>query len=77
MNIILWFATVFATFYGIKIVFRFIKRVYKRLGDEERIDSILDGAEERLDQAADNVAGYFKKRRKSKKEDERPIVTIR
>lgn len=76
MNVIWWFAGLFATFYGVKIVFRFFKRVYQRLGNEDRIDSILDGAEEKLDQAADNVAGYWKKKKKQRKE-EQPIITIR
>lgn len=74
MNVIWWFAGLFATIYGIKIIFKFMSKVYKRLTDEEKIDDFLDNAESKMDKTAEQVAGYFKKK---KKEKERPIVTIR
>lgn len=74
MNVVWWFAGLFATVYAIKILFKFMHKVYKRLTDEDRIDTMLDKAEEGMDHAADKVAGYWKRK---KAEKERPIVTIR
>ncbi len=74
MDVLLWFAGVICVFYGIKIVFKFMQRVYKRLTcNEGGIDSFLDGAEQKMYTAADRVAEKIKNR----KEKNKPIVTIR
>lgn len=71
MQTIIWFAGVLATWYGLKFVFM----VFKRLGSKNTIDDVLDRAEQKMADAADSVAGYCKKKRKKK--EEQPIVTIR
>ena len=73
METILWFAGVLATWYGLKFVFM----VFKRLGSKNTINDLLDRAEDSMANAADSVAGYCKKTRRRKKEQEQPIVTIR
>lgn len=70
MQTILWFAGVLATWYGLKFVFM----VFKRLGSKNTINDILDRAEDRMADGADQVAGYFKRKGKKK---EQPVVTIR
>lgn len=73
MEVMLWFAGMFATFYGIKIIFKFMSKVYKRLTCEEGgIDGFLDNAEQKMNQTADKVANKLKK-----KKENRPVVTIR
>ena len=75
METLWWFAGLFATFYGIKIIFMFMSKVCKRLTCKQGgIDNFLDGAERKMDDAADEVVGYFKRKKRSK---EQPIVTIR
>ena len=70
MQTIFWFAGVLATWYGLKFVFM----VFKRLGSKNTINDILDRAEDRMADGADQVAGYFKRKGKKK---EQPVVTIR
>jgi len=70
MQTILWFAGVLATWYGLKFVFM----VFKRLGSKNTINDILDRAEDKMAEGADEVAGYFKRKGKKK---EQPVVTIR
>ena len=70
MQTIFWFAGVLATWYGLKFVFM----VFKRLGSKNTINDILDRAEDRMADGADQVAGYFKKKKVKK---EQPVVTIR
>lgn len=74
MEVLWWFAGLFATFYGIKIILAFMSKVYKRLTCKEGgIDNFLDGAEQKMDHAADRVVGYWKTKKGSK---EKPIVEI-
>lgn len=72
MQTILWFAGVLAMWTGLKFVFM----VFKRLGSKNTMNDILDRAEDSMSDAAETVAGYIKKNRKRKKE-EQPVVTIR
>lgn len=72
METILWLAGVLATLYGIKFVFL----VFKRLGSKNNINNILDKMEDNMADAAGKVANGIKNR-KNRKEEERPIVTIR
>ena len=75
METVLWFAGLFGTFYAVKLIFVFMSKVYKRLTCKEgKIDNFIDSAEQRMDDAADEVVGYFKRKKRSK---EQPIVTIR
>ena len=73
MQAILWFAGVLAVWTGLKFVFM----VFKRLGSKNSMNDLIDRMEDGMADAADTVAGYCKKQRKRKKEEERPIVTIR
>ena len=41
------------------------------------MDDAIDRIENGMDNAADKVAGYFKGRKRKRKEEEKPIVTIR
>ena len=56
---------------GIKFVFL----VFKRLSSKNAMNDLIDRAEDGLEDAAGKVAGYWKNRKR--KEEERPIVTIR
>lgn len=77
MQIIWWFAGVMALWTGLKFIFM----VFKRLGNKNSMNDILDRAEEKMSEAADTVAGYWKKKKKAAKKKvrvkEQPIVTIR
>jgi len=72
MQTILWFAGVLAVWTGLKFVFM----VFKRLGSKNSMNDLIDRMEDGMADAADTVAGYCKKTRRRKKE-EQPIVTIR
>ena len=73
MALVLKFAGVCVVILGLK----FVWKVFQRVGSKTSIDGILDKAEDGMDKAADTVVGYFKTKAKKKKDDERPIVTIR
>ena len=77
LQMVAWFAGVMATIYG----FKFVLAVFKRLGSKSTMNDIMDRAEDKMNDAAEKVAGMWKQqktRRKEKKaEAERPIVTIR
>lgn len=74
MQTILWFAGVCLVWTGLKFVFM----VFKRLGSKNSMNSLIDKMEDGMAEAADNVAGYYKKKKRSRKEQkEQPIVTIR
>jgi hypothetical protein len=73
METILWFAGVLAMWTGIKFVFM----VFKRLGSKNTMNNLIDRMEDGMAEAADNVAGYYEKRKRRKRDEERPIVTIR
>lgn len=74
MNLVWSLITVMAVWTALKFVFL----VFKRLGNKNAMNDLIDKMEDGMVQGADTVAGYIKKNRKrSKKEEERPIVTIR
>ena len=74
MNLVWSLITVMAVWTALKFVFL----VFKRLGNKNAMNDLIDKMEDGMVQGADTVAGYIKKNRKrSKREDERPIVTIR
>ena len=73
MEVILWFAGVLAVWTGLKFVFM----VFKRLGSKNTLNDLLDRAEDSMADAADTVAKGWQSRKKRRKEQERPIVTIR
>ena len=74
MNLVWSLITVMAVWTALKFVFL----VFKRLGNKNAMNDLIDRMEDGMVQGADTVAGYIKKnRRKEKKEEERPIVTIR
>lgn len=62
---------------AIILALKFVRRVFKRLGDSMTMDDAIDRIENGMDNAADKVAGYFKGRKRKRKEEEKPIVTIR
>jgi len=73
MQTILWFAGICAMWYALKFVFM----VFKRLGNKNSINDVLDRMEEGMSDAADKVAKSWKQRKKRKKASNKPIVTIR
>lgn len=74
MNLVWSLITVMAVWTALKFVFL----VFKRLGNKNAMNDLIDRMEDGMVQGADTVAGYIKKNRKrSKKDEERPIVTIR
>lgn len=73
MQTILWIAGVLAMWTAIKFVFL----VFKRLGSKNSMNDLLDRMEDTMVDGADAVAGYFKQKKRKKKESEKPIVTIR
>lgn len=73
MQTILWIAGVLAMWTCIKFIFL----VFKRLGSKNSMNDMLDRMEDSMAEGADKVAGYWKERKKRKKESEKPIVTIR
>lgn len=76
-NVVWWFVGLVVSIQAMRLLFKFINKVFKRLGSDRNIDSMLDRAEDSMDNAADKVAGYFKEKKRRKQEEERPIVTIR
>ena len=72
MELVLSLAGLLAVWTGLKFVFL----VFKRLGNKNAMNDLIDRAEDGIEDAADKVAGYWKKRKHEKKE-ERPVVTIR
>lgn len=77
-NVIWWFVGLILTINIVKLLFKFIHKVFKRLGSDCAIDGLLDRAEDSMDNAADRVAGYFKEKKSRRKtKEEQPIVTIR
>jgi hypothetical protein len=73
MQTILWFAGVLAVWTGLKFVFM----VFKRLGSKNSMNNLIDRMEDSMADAADTVAGYCEKRKRRKRDEERPVVTIR
>lgn len=75
VQLVLTYAGICAVVLGMK----FVHRIFKRLGNRSNTDYLIDRMEDSMDNAADKVAGYFKERKKRRreKEDNRPIVTIR
>lgn len=74
MQTILWFAGVLAVWTGLKFVFM----VFKRLSSKNSMNNLLDRMEDGMADAADTVANGWKNRKtRKRKEEERPIVTIR
>lgn len=81
MQTIIWFASILAVFTGLKFVYM----VFKRLGSKNSMNDVIDRMEDGMANAADTVAGYWKKSKKKrmaekrakKKMQEQPIVTIR
>lgn len=55
---------------------KFVFLVFKRLGNKNAMNELIDKMEDGMSDGAEKVAGYIKKSRKAKKE-EQPIVTIR
>ena len=73
MKTILWFAGVLAVWTGIKFVFM----VFKRLGSKNTMNDVIDRMEDGMADAADSVAGYYKKKRSRRRnKKEQPIVEI-
>lgn len=64
MNVqfIVWMVSVLATWVALKFVFL----LFKRLGSRNSIEQVIDGAENKLSEAADKVAGAWKARKKEK-----------
>lgn len=76
MNLVWTYITICVVLLALK----FVHRVYKRMGDRTNMDDVIDRANEKMNDAADKVAGYWKEtknKKRSKKDEERPIVTIR
>ena len=77
MKLILTFAGIMAVWTGLKFVFM----VFKRLGSKNSMNDMIDKMEQKMEEGADQVAGYFRSQKKrkarKKKEDNKPIVTIR
>ena len=73
MNLVWSLITIMAVWTALKFVFL----VFKRLGNKNAMNDLIDKMEDGMVQGADTVAGYIKKNRKKPKEEERPIVTIR
>lgn len=74
MKLILTLAGFLAVWTGLKFVFL----VFKRLGNKNSMNDLIDRMEDGMVEGADKVAGYLKKQKKRKrKEEEQPIVTIR
>ena len=63
--------------YALRLVLRIFKRLFTRLGDPEAIDEQIDKSGNAIDDGVDKVIGYFKNKKRKRKEDEKPIVTIR
>ena len=72
-----WIIGVVFLFQFMRLVLKFMSKVFKRLGSDANIDDVIDSAEDKMDEAADTVAGYFKEKRRKRREKEQPIVTIR
>lgn len=73
MNLVWSLITVMAVWTALKFVFL----VFKRLGNKNAMNDLIDRMEDGMADGADKVAGYLKKQKGQKKEEERPIVTIR
>lgn len=81
MQFVWWMTGVLATITAV----RFVVLVFKRLTSKENMNYLLDRANDGLHNTADKVGNYLKdknqkkkkKRTRSKKVDNRPIVTIR
>lgn len=75
MKLILTLAGLMAVWTGLKFVFL----VFKRLGNKNAMNDLIDRMEDGMSEGADKVAGYVKsrKRKARKKEKEQPMVTIR
>lgn len=68
LQFVLWVCGVLATWIALKFVFL----LFKRLGSRNALNDVIDSAEDKLNDAADKVAGAWKSRKK-----ERVKVTIR
>jgi len=73
MKLILTLAGFLAVWTGLKFVFL----VFKRLGSKNAMNDLIDRMEDGMVDGADKVAGYWKNRNRKKKDEEKPIVTIR
>lgn len=81
MNLIITLVSVLAVWTGLKFVFL----VFKRLGSKNSMNDFIDGIGEKMNEKADEFAGYLKKKEKERKrkarmkkaEEDRPVVTIR
>ena len=74
MNLVWSLITIMAIWTALKFIFL----VFKRLGNRNAMNDLIDKMEDGMVQGADTVAGYIRKnRKKSKEKDEQPIVTIR
>ena len=73
MNLVWSLITVMAVWTALKFVFL----VFKRLGNKNAMNDLIDRMEDGMADGADKVAGYLNKQKGRKKEEERPIVTIR
>lgn len=73
MKLILTLAGFMAVWTGLKFVFL----VFKRLGNKNAMNDLIDRMEDGMSEGADKVAGYVKSRKARKKEKEQPMVTIR
>ena len=74
MNLVWSLITIMAIWTALKFVFL----VFKRLGNRNAMNDLIDKMEDGMVQGADTVAGYIRKnRKKSKEKEEQPIVTIR
>lgn len=71
MQFVWWLTGVLATLGGIK----FVWMVFKKLTSKENLEAVLDRAEDGMNNTADRIGNYFKKKKAEK--DNRPIVTIR
>ena len=66
------------SFLAIWTALKFVILVFKRLGNKNSMNDLIDSMEEKMTEGADCVAGYLKKKKKrTTEEEERPIVTIR
>lgn len=56
---------------------RFVLLVFKRLTSRENMNDLIDRASDGFHNAAERVADSIKQKREKKKDEKRPIVTIR
>jgi hypothetical protein len=75
-NLIGWFAGVVLTFAGIKFVWVFLREILSR----DTMENVIEAAGDGFSNAGKKLGRYLKKKgdeRRTKKEEQKPIITIR